>query len=100
MIFCCNFQNSINENEINLQYLENLDSEFLTSSFDLKETVLSLNENGTKKSSNNEEKAKEIEASSKGLSLKKLPKHLKYAFLGSEKAKPVIILGVLNELKE
>ena len=47
--FCCNFQNSINENEMNFQYLEDLDCEFLTSSFDLKEIVLSLNENSTKK---------------------------------------------------
>ena len=37
-----------------------LDCEFLTSSFDSKEPVFSLNENSTKKSSSNEEKAKEI----------------------------------------
>ena len=36
LIFCCNFQNSINENEMNFQYLKDLDCEFLTSSFDLK----------------------------------------------------------------
>ena len=34
LIFGCNFQNSINENEMNFQYLEDLDCEFLTSSFD------------------------------------------------------------------
>ena len=45
---------------MNFQYLEDLDSEFMTSSFDLKETVLSLNENSTEKSSCIEEKAKEI----------------------------------------
>ena len=60
LIFGCNFQNSINENEMNFQYLEDLDSEFMTSSFELKETVLSLNENSTEKSSSIEEKAKEI----------------------------------------
>ena len=49
--------------------------------FDLKETVLSLNENSTEKSSSNEEKAIETEESSEGLTLKKLPKHLRYAFL-------------------
>ena len=56
LILGCNFHNLINENEMNFQYLEDLDYEFLTSSFDLKETVLSLNENSTEKSSNNEEK--------------------------------------------
>ena len=100
LIFCCNFHNSINENEMNFQYLEDLDCEFLTSSFDLKETILILNKNSTKKSSNNEEKAKEIETSSKGLTLKELPRHLKYAFLGPEKAKPVVILVALIELEE
>ena len=49
LIFGYNFQNSINENEMNFQYLENLDFEFLNSRCDLKETVLSLNENSTKK---------------------------------------------------
>ena len=45
---------------MNFQYLEVLDCEFLTSSFDLKETILSLNEISTEKSSVNEEKAREI----------------------------------------
>ena len=60
LIFGCNVHNSINENEMKFQYLEDFDCEFLTSSLDLKETVLSLNENGIEKPSNNEEKAKEI----------------------------------------
>ena len=60
LIFGCNFQNSINENEMNFQYLEDPDCEFITSCFHLKETIFSLNENNTKKSSSNEEKAKEI----------------------------------------
>ena len=77
LIFCCNFQNSINENEINFQYLEVLDCEFMTSRFDLKKTVLSLNENSTEKSSINEEMAREIETSLEGLTLKKTPRHLK-----------------------
>ena len=84
---------------MNFQYLEDLDCEFLTSSFDLKETVLSLNENSTEKSSSKEEKAKEIEISSEGLTLKELPRHL-YAFLGLEKAKLVIISATLIELEE
>ena len=49
---------------MNFQYLEDLDCEFMTSSFDVKEIVFSLNENNTEKSSNNEEKAKEIETNS------------------------------------
>ena len=57
LIFGCNFQNSINENEMNFQYLDDLYYEWLNSSFDLKETVLSLNENNTKKTSSNKEKA-------------------------------------------
>ena len=52
---------------MNFQYLKDLDCEFLTSSFDLKEKFLSLNENNTEKSSSNEEKAKEIETSSERL---------------------------------
>ena len=43
---------------MNFQYLDDLDFGFLNSSFDLKETVLSVNENITEKC-NNEEKAKE-----------------------------------------
>ena len=100
LTFGYNFQNSINENEMNFQYLEDLDCEYLTSSFDLKETVLSLKENSTEKSSSNEEKAKEIETSLEGLALKELFKHLKYAFLELEKEKPVIISAALNELEE
>ena len=38
LIFGCNFQNSINENEMNFQYLDDLDCEFLHSSFELKQT--------------------------------------------------------------
>ena len=63
LMFDCNFQNSINENEMNFQYLDDLDCEWLNSSFDLTKTVLSLNENSTKKSSNNEKKAIETETS-------------------------------------
>ena len=85
---------------MNFQYLEDFDCEFLTSNFALKETFLSLNENSTEKSTNNEEKAKEIETNSKGLTLKELPRHLKYSLLRPEKEKPVIILATLTELEE
>ena len=59
LVFYCNFQNSINENEMNLQYLDDLDCEFLHSSCELKETVFSLNDNSTENTSSNEKEAKE-----------------------------------------
>ena len=59
-----------------------------------------MNKNSTEKSSSNEEKAIETETSSKGLTLKELPRHLKYAFLEPEKAKPIIISTALTELEE
>ena len=55
LIFGCNFHNSINEKEMNFQYLDDLDCEFLQSSFELKEIVFSLNENSIEKTSSNEE---------------------------------------------
>ena len=57
-------QSSINENEMNFLFIEDLEVEFLNSSFELKETVLSLNEHGAEKSSNNKEKVQEVEMSS------------------------------------
>ena len=95
-MFGCNFQSSINKNEMNFQYLDDLDYEWLNSSFDLKETVLSLNDNSIEKSSSNEEKAIETVTSSEWLTLKELPRHLKYAFLERKKAKPVIISDSLK----
>ena len=85
---------------MNFLYLDDLDCEFMHSSFELKKIVFSLNENSTKKTSINEEEAKEIETSSEGLTLKKLPRHLNYAFLELEKEKPVIISTALTEHEE
>ena len=48
----------MNENEMNFQYLDVLDVEFLNSNFESNEAVLSIDENSTKKYSN-EEKAEE-----------------------------------------
>ena len=45
MISDCNLQHSINENELNFQYIESVDYELLHSSLQNRETVLSLNEN-------------------------------------------------------
>ena len=96
----CKIQKSMNENEMNFQYLEHLDVEFLNSNFKLKEAVLSIEENSIEKSSSYEEKAIEVNTSSEGLILKELHEHLKNAFLQQEKAKLVIISISLIELKE
>ena len=93
-------QSSMNENEKNFQYIEDLDVEFLNSSCEIKETILSLNEGNAEKSSGCEGKAQEVETSFKGLILKELPKYLKYAFLGAEKSKPVIIAANLTKERE
>ena len=96
----CKIQSSMNENEINFQYIEDLDVEFLNSSFEFKETILSLNEGSAEKSSSCDGKAQEVEKIFEGLILKELPKHLKYAFLEAEKSKLVIISADLIEYKE
>ena len=95
-----NFQNSMNENEMNFQYLEHLEVEFLNSSFKLKDSVFGIRENSAERSSNYEEEVVEENKSSEGLVLKELPEHLKYAFLQPEKGKPVIISAGLTKLEE
>ena len=60
----CKIQSSMNENEINFQYLECLDVEFMSSNFELKETVLSLNESCAEKSSSYKGKVSEVNTSS------------------------------------
>ena len=85
----CNFQNSINENEMNSN-LEHLEVEFLNSNFKLKDSVFSAER------SNSYEENKILE----GLILKELLEHLKYAFLKPEKGKPVIISSGLTKLEE
>ena len=96
----CKFQNSINEIEMNFQYIEDVDVEFLSSNFEFKETIFSLNEGNTEKSNSSEENVQVKEKKFEGLILKESPKHLKYAFLGSEKSKPVIITTNLTKEKE
>ena len=46
-------------NEMNFKYLEHLEVEFMNFNFNLKEAVLSVEENSTEKSSSYEEKAVE-----------------------------------------
>ena len=101
LIYDCKIQNSMNENEMNFQYIEAHDVEYLNFSFEIKETVLSLKEINVEKSSNSEEDGQEVEKKSyEGLILKELPKHLKYAFLGAERALPVIIAVDLTKQNE
>ena len=71
---------------MNFQHLKDLDCEFLISNFDLKETVFSLNENSTEKSSSNEDKAKEMETSSKRVILEGTTQTLKVCFLITRKS--------------
>ena len=96
----CKFQNSMNENEMNFLYLEPLEVEILNSNLKLKASIFSIRENSAKRSSIYEEKVAEENKSSKGLILKELPEHLKYAFLKPKKGKPVIISAGLTKLEE
>ena len=81
----CNFHNSMNDNEMNFQYLEHLKVEILSSNFKLKDSVFSVGENSAERSNSYEEKVAEENKSSKGLIIKEFPEHLKYAFLQPEK---------------
>ena len=96
----CNLQYSINENEMNFQYIKSVDYELLHSRFQNIETVWSLNEKSRENSCSREKKATKKETSAEGLILKELPSHLKYAFLEPEGAKPVIISTALNKNEE
>ena len=95
----CKIHNSMNENEMNFPYLDVHDVEFLNSNFESKEAVLNIYENNTNKCSN-EQKEKETEISSEGLTLKELPNQLKYAFLEPDRAKPIIISAALTEAED
>ena len=96
----CNFQNPMNENEMNFQYLEHLEVEILNSNFKLKDSIFTVGEINAEKSNSYEEKVAEENKSLEGLILKELPDHLKYAFLQPEKGKLVIISARLTRLEE
>ena len=81
----CIFQNSMNENEMNSQYLEHLEVEFLDFNVKLKKAVLSVEENNTEKSSSYEKEDAEVNKIPEGLILKELHGHLKYAFCNQKK---------------
>ena len=63
LISDCNLQHSINENEMNFQYIESVDYELLHSNLQNRETVLSLNENSQENSSSQEKKVTKQETS-------------------------------------
>ena len=96
----CILQHSINEIEMNFQYLESNDCEILPSSIYNKETTSSINENSQDDVGSQGQKTTEQETSAEGLILKELPSRLKYAFLEPEKRKLVIISAALTESEE
>ena len=96
----CNFQNPMNENEMNFQYLEHLEVEIRNSNFKLKDSIFTVGEISAEKSNSYEDKVAEENKSLEGLILKELPDHLKYAFLQPEKGKLVIISVGLTRLEE
>ena len=96
----CNTQFFINEKEMNSQYIEDDYSDCPYHSSHSVETVLSLMQNRNEKEENNEKGEIHQETSEKGLVLKELPSHLKYAYLESPKRKPVIISARLSDVEE
>ena len=86
---------------INSLHNEDQDGAVLNKNVELIEVVLSLNEgSNVESSSSGEVKVLDAEKSFKGLILKELPKHLKYAFLGKERSKLMIIVANLTSEKE
>ena len=96
----CNAQLPINENEMNFQYFEGVNSDFPHISLHSTEKVLSLKQKSMDNRDNNEEKEFHQETNAEGLVLKELPSHLKYAYLELPKSKPVIISARLSDAEE
>ena len=96
----CIIQHSINEIEMNFQYLDSFDCEVLPSNLFNKETVSSIIENSQDEVSSQKQQTHEQKTSTEGLTLKELPSHLKYEFLEPKKRKPVIISAALTEVEE
>ena len=95
-----NAQLPINENEVNFQYIESVNSDFTHINLHSTEKVMSLKQNNMDNGDNKEEKEFYQETSTEGLVLKELPSHLKYAYLELPKSKPVIISARLNDAEE
>ena len=96
----CIIQHSINEIEMNFQYLKSFDCELLPSNMFNKKTVSSINENSQDEISSKKQQTHEQETSAEGLTLKELPSHSKFEFLELEKRKPVIISAALTEAEK
>ena len=96
----CNAQIFINEKKINSQYIEDDYSDCPYNSFHSIETMLSLKQNRNDKGENNENGEIHQKTNEKGLVLKELPIHLKYAYLESLKRKPLIISARLSDTEE
>ena len=96
----CNDHLSINEKEMNFQYPEGFDSDFLHINLHSTKKVMSLEQNGIKQRDKNEEKEFHQETSEEGLVLKEFPSHLKYAYLELPRNKPVIISARLSDAEE
>ena len=96
----CNDQLSINEKEMNFQYLEGFDSDFLHINLHSTEKVMNLEQNGIKQRDKIEEKEFHQETSEEGLVLKELPSHLKYAYLELPRNKLVIISARISDAEE
>ena len=94
----CNDQHSINEKEMNFQYLEGFDSDSLHFHLHSIEKVMNLEQKGIKQNEKIEEKEFHQETSEGGLVLKELPCHLKYAYLEMPKNKPVIISARISDV--
>ena len=76
----CILQHSINEIEMNFQYLESLDCEVLPSNLFNKETVSSINENSQDEVCSQKQQTHEQETSAEGLTLKEFPIHSNMSF--------------------
>ena len=96
----CNDQLSINEKEMNFQYLEGFDSYSLHNNLHSTEKVMNLEQNGIKHEKKFEEKEFHQKTSEEGLVLKELPSHLKYGYLELPKNKPVIISAIISDAEE
>ena len=60
MIDDCKNQDSMNESMMNLHYIEDIDTKHPNASVELKETILSLNDDNAERSNINEEKVQEV----------------------------------------
>ena len=90
-------QDLLEEGMINSLHNEDLDGKVLNENVEFTKTILSLCEESSDESSRSSEvKVQDVEKSSKWLILKEVPKHLKYAFLGDERYKPMIFAADLT----